>query len=251
MPKKLSNEEIVQRCKQPPILNGNILNDILDNTIYAYKQRRILRTMGVQLRKGVLFKGSPGNGKTLMCNYLKFICIQHNIPYKSNGMEFLEDPRFSINLLPCGIIFFDDIDINYLCKNGNSKKTSMILNILDGIETKTDTRICIFTTNERIDCIDTAMLRPGRIEHIIEFDNPDEDSRHKIINSWSPTILKHINIEDMVNKTEDFSGAQLDKIKNIIANNTVFNKPINIDDIIESIKSFSNNNKVIAGFNNE
>ncbi len=50
-----------------------------------------------------------------------------------------------------------------------------LLNQSDGFESTQTTKI-IMTTN-RIDYLDPAMLRPGRIDRKIEFPNPNVDSR--------------------------------------------------------------------------
>ena len=84
-----------------------------------------------------------------------------------------------------------------------------LLSELDGFNPLEDVRI-IGATN-RPDIIDEALLRPGRFDRIIEIPIPSFEGRLAIfkIHTDGMNLVKSIEIEDLCNKTEGLTGAQI------------------------------------------
>lgn len=63
----------------------------------------------------------------------------------------------------------------------------------------------------RIDILDPALLRPGRIDRKIEFPNPNESSRHDIlkIHSRKMNLMRGIDLKSIADKMTGASGAEL------------------------------------------
>ena len=80
---------------------------------------------------------------------------------------------------------------------------------MDGLEEISGV-IVIGATN-RSDMIDPAILRPGRFDHIITLSLPDESERKAIfmIHSSNKPLANNIDVEDIVKKTDGFSGAEI------------------------------------------
>ena len=70
-----------------------------------------------------------------------------------------------------------------------------LLNQLDGFEASNEIKV-VMATN-RIDILDSALLRPGRIDRKIEFPNPGEEARHDIlkIHSRKMNLMRGINLK--------------------------------------------------------
>eukprot|EP00656_Telonema_subtile_P010085 TRINITY_DN14813_c0_g1_i1.p1 TRINITY_DN14813_c0_g1~~TRINITY_DN14813_c0_g1_i1.p1 ORF type:complete len:208 (-),score=58.48 TRINITY_DN14813_c0_g1_i1:213-836(-) len=115
------------------------------------------------------------------------------------------------------IIFMDEIDSIGSTRleagpHGDSEvqRTMLeLLNQLDGFESTQSIKI-IMATN-RIDILDEALLRPGRIDRKIEFPAPDEIARHEILNihSRKMNLTRGINLKIISEKTNGCSGAEI------------------------------------------
>merc|ERR550525_834016 len=83
-----------------------------------------------------------------------------------------------------------------------------LLNQLDGFEAQQNIKV-IMATN-RIDILDDALLRPGRIDRKIEFPNPNTESRMQIlkIHSRKMNLMRNINLKTVAEKMINASGAE-------------------------------------------
>lgn len=113
------------------------------------------------------------------------------------------------------IIFMDEIDSIGSSRGEGGKGDSEVqrtmlelLNQLDGFETSQNIKI-IMATN-RIDILDDALLRPGRIDRKIEFPNPNEDSRLDIlkIHSRKMNLMRGIDLRKIAKQMPGGSGAE-------------------------------------------
>ena len=84
-----------------------------------------------------------------------------------------------------------------------------LLNQLDGFSS--DDKIKVIAATNRIDILDPALLRSGRLDRKIEFPAPTEDARARIlqIHSRRMTVSADVNFEELARCTDDFNGAQL------------------------------------------
>merc|ERR1712203_29032 len=113
------------------------------------------------------------------------------------------------------IIFMDEIDSIGGSRVEGSRGDSEVqrtmlelLNQLDGFEETQQIKI-IMATN-RIDILDDALLRPGRIDRKVEFPNPNEDARLQIlkIHSKKMNLMRGINLRKIAQQMNDASGAE-------------------------------------------
>ena len=84
-----------------------------------------------------------------------------------------------------------------------------LLNQLDGFDSRGDVKV-VMATN-RIETLDPALIRPGRIDRKIEFPLPDEKTKRRIftIHTSRMTLSDDVNIEDYVMAKDDLSGADI------------------------------------------
>jgi proteasome regulatory subunit len=182
--------------------------------------------VGVEPPSGVLLHGPPGTGKTMLA---KAVANQTDATFiKMAGSELVrkfigEGSRLVRDLFELAdqnepaIIFIDEIDA-VAAKRTDSKtsgdaevqRTMMqLLSEMDGFDERGDVRI-IAATN-RFDMLDSAILRPGRFDRLIEVPEPDQEARERIldIHAAEMNVAEEVDFSDLARRTDGFSGAQL------------------------------------------
>jgi len=175
--------------------------------------------------KGVLMYGPPGTGKTLMAracaaktnaSFLKLAGPQLVQMYIGDGARLVRDAfALARSKRPC-IIFVDEIDAIGVKRSATDKtgdrevqRTMLeLLNELDGFTVNDDIKI-IAATN-RVDILDPALLRSGRLDRKIEFPLPNVEGRKRImqIHARKMTVNSTVNFDELARSTEGFNGAQ-------------------------------------------
>jgi len=163
---------------------------------------------GTEPSKGVLFYGPPGTGKTLLAKAIATECSANFISIKGPEMitKWVGESESNIRELfdkartasPC-ILFFDELD-SIAKSRGNShdsgvgdRVVNQILTEMDGVGRKKNVFFIGATNAPGI--IDTALLRPGRLDQLIYIPLPDLYSRESILKA----MLKSTPLSDEVN----------------------------------------------------
>merc|ERR1711978_73632 len=120
---------------------------------------------------------------------------------------------------PC-IIFIDEIDAmgtkRYDSNSGGEREIQRtmleLLNQLDGFDSRGDVKV-IMATN-RIDSLDPALIRPGRIDRKIEFPLPNEKTKRRIfkIHTGKMNLCDDVDLEDYIQSKDNLSGADIKAI---------------------------------------
>jgi 26S proteasome regulatory subunit T6 len=188
------------------------------------KHPEIFEALGIAQPKGVLLYGPPGTGKTLLARAVahhtdcQFIRVQGGElvqKYIGEGARMVRELFIMARKHAPSIIFMDEIDSIGGSRVQGSRGDSEVqrtmlelLNQLDGFEETSQIKI-IMATN-RIDILDDALLRPGRIDRKIEFPNPNEDSRLQIlqIHSRKMNLMRGIDLRKIAKMMPGGSGAE-------------------------------------------
>merc|ERR1712048_427811 len=118
------------------------------------------------------------------------------------------------------IVFIDEIDAvgtkRYESNSGGEREIQRtmleLLNQLDGFDSRGDVKV-IMATN-RIETLDPALIRPGRIDRKIEFPLPDEKTKRRIfgIHTGRMTLADDVNLSELIMAKDDLSGADVKAI---------------------------------------
>ncbi|CAM0139900.1 26S proteasome regulatory subunit 6A [Umbelopsis sp. WA50703] len=183
------------------------------------------KNLGIKPPKGVLMYGPPGTGKTLLARacaaqtnsaYLKLAGPQLVQMFIGDGAKLVRDAFNLAKEKSPAIIFIDELDA-IGTKRFDSEKSGdrevqrtmlELLNQLDGFSS--DDRIKVIAATNRIDILDPALLRSGRLDRKIEFPLPDEEARARIIqiHSRKMNVSGDVNYEELARCCDEFNGAQ-------------------------------------------
>lgn len=200
---------------------------------------------GMQPSKGVLFYGPPGCGKTLLAKAIANECQANFISVKgpelltmwfgeseSNVRDIFDKAR---SAAPC-VLFFDELDSIAKSRGGSAgdgggaadRVINQVLTEMDGVGAKKN--VFIIGATNRPDIIDSAVMRPGRLDQLIYIPLPDEPSRISILRSnlrKSPVAglklgtlevdpdqdaANRVDLGVLASATNGFSGADLTEI---------------------------------------
>eukprot|EP01061_Rhynchopus_euleeides_P005327 TRINITY_DN1458_c0_g1_i6.p1 TRINITY_DN1458_c0_g1~~TRINITY_DN1458_c0_g1_i6.p1 ORF type:complete len:398 (+),score=166.27 TRINITY_DN1458_c0_g1_i6:109-1302(+) len=192
------------------------------------KHPELFDSLGIAQPKGVLLYGPPGTGKTLLaravahhtdCTFIRVSGSELVQKYIGEGSRMVRELFVMAREKAPSIIFMDEIDSigSARMEGGGSgggdsevQRTMLeLLNQLDGFEATTSIKV-IMATN-RMDILDSALLRPGRIDRKIEFPAPTEDARLDIlkIHSRKMNLMRGVNLRVIAEKLIGASGAEI------------------------------------------
>ncbi|KAH9835325.1 endopeptidase [Rhodofomes roseus] len=191
------------------------------------KHPELFESLGIAQPKGVLLYGPPGTGKTLLaravahhtdCRFIRVSGSELVQKYIGEGSRMVRELFVMAREHAPSIIFMDEID-SIGSSRGESgsgggdsevQRTMLeLLNQLDGFEATKNIKV-IMATN-RIDILDAALLRPGRIDRKIEFPPPGPEARVAIlrIHSRKMSLQRGINLRALAEKMGQCSGAEV------------------------------------------
>ena len=191
------------------------------------KHPELFDSLGIAQPKGVLLYGPPGTGKTLLaravahhtdCTFIRVSGSELVQKYIGEGSRMVRELFVMAREHAPSIIFMDEVDsIGSARMEGGSgggdsevQRTMLeLLNQLDGFEATNKIKVLMATN--RIDILDSALLRPGRIDRKIEFPNPSESSRFDIlkIHSKKMNLMRGIDLKKIADKMVGASGAEM------------------------------------------
>ena len=196
---------------------------------WPLKYPALYKELKHNIPKGILLYGPSGTGKTLLA---KAVATESEANFISvKGPELLskwvgesekgirEIFRKARQASPC-VVFFDEIDSIAPIRGmegvhaSTERMMSQLLTEMDGIQEMQG--VVIIAATNRVDMIDTALLRPGRFDKIVLVSNPDRNTREKIleIHIRGKPVSKDIDLGRIADLTDGFSGADMAAVAN-------------------------------------
>jgi transitional endoplasmic reticulum ATPase len=185
--------------------------------------------LGHSIPKGILMHGPSGTGKTMLA---KAVATESEANFISvKGPELLskwigesergvrEIFRRARQAAPC-VVFFDEVDSIAPIRGmegvnaGTERMVSQLLTEMDGIQELSG--VVIIAATNRLDMIDTALLRPGRFDKIVFVPKPDLGTRLKILEIYAKEkpVTSDVNLHRIAEITDGFSGADMSAVAN-------------------------------------
>jgi len=212
------------------------------------KNDTIYKLAGAEIPRGILLEGPPGTGKTLLAkaiaseadaNFIAVAASEFVELFVGMGAAKIRGVfKKARDNKPC-ILFIDEIDavgrqrgagIN-MANDEREQTLNQLLAEMDGFADNDG--ILIMAATNRKDVLDSALLRPGRFDRIINVPLPDRESRKEIfkVHSRNKKLSSDINFELVSELTSGFSGAQ---IKNLLNEAAIYAARRNETTILET-----------------
>ncbi len=197
-----------------------------------------MSSLGIRPLKGILLVGPPGTGKTLLAKAAAY--YTDSLFLSAAGSEFIEmyagvgaqrirqlfkqarDNGKKSNK-KSAIIFIDEIDI-LGAKRGNGSSSHLeheqtlnqLLVEMDGLSLNDEIRVLLIGATNRADLLDSALLRPGRFDRIVQVDLPDQEGRLQILelHTRNKPLAGDVLLTNIAQETFGFSGAHLESLAN-------------------------------------
>ncbi|KAM7203421.1 putative 26s protease [Naviculisporaceae sp. PSN 640] len=202
------------------------IDELIEAIVWPMKEAERFKKIGIKAPKGALMYGPPGTGKTLLARacaaqtdatFLKLAGPQLVQMFIGDGAKLVRDCFALAKEKAPSIIFIDELDA-VGTKRFDSEKSGdrevqrtmlELLNQLDGFAS--DDRIKVLAATNRIDVLDPALLRSGRLDRKIEFPLPNEEARAQIlkIHSRKMKVDPAVNWGELARSTDEFGGAML------------------------------------------
>jgi transitional endoplasmic reticulum ATPase len=188
----------------------------------------VFEQLDMQAAKGVMLYGPPGTGKTLLAKAVaneadsNFISIKgpellnKYVGESEKGVrEVFKKARENAPT----VVFFDEIDSIATERGRNTSDSgvservvSQLLTELDGLEALED--VVVIATSNRPDLIDSALLRPGRLDRHVHVPVPDEAARRAIfdVHTRNKPLADDVDLDSLARKTEGYVGADVEAV---------------------------------------
>ncbi|KAG5517976.1 hypothetical protein PMAC_000431 [Pneumocystis sp. 'macacae'] len=185
--------------------------------------------IGIRPPKGVILYGEPGTGKTLLAKavanqtsatFLRIVGSELIQKYLGDGPKFVRELFQTAQNNSPSIVFIDEIDAigtkRYDSTSSGEREIQRtmleLLNQLDGFDDRGDVKV-IMATN-RINDLDPALIRPGRMDRKILFETPDQNTKRKIfqIHTSKMNLGDDVSIEEFITAKDEMSGADVKAI---------------------------------------
>ncbi|MFH1642984.1 MAG: proteasome-activating nucleotidase [Nanoarchaeota archaeon] len=190
------------------------------------KKPELFKKVGITPPKGILLYGPPGTGKTLLAKavaastnstFIQVVGSELVQKFIGEGAKLVKEIFELARKKAPTVIFVDEIDalaakrmeIGTSGEREVNRTFMQLLAEIDGFKALGNVKI-IGATNRK-DILDPAIVRPGRLDRLLYIPVPEKESRKEIlkIHTKGMTLDKNINIDNITEKMEGFSGAEI------------------------------------------
>ena len=206
----------------------NIKEELKEAVEWPLKYSDVFKKASTNPPKGILLYGSPGTGKTLLAKAVanesgvNFISVKGPSlisKYVGESERGIREVFKKAKQASPTILFFDEIDAIVPKRSSASTDShvterviSQFLTELDGIEELKG--VLVLAATNRLDLVDSALLRSGRFDLMLELPKPDQKAREKIfkIHTRNKPLAKDVDLKGLAMETEGKTGADIEFI---------------------------------------
>jgi len=199
---------------------------LIESVVWPLLYPRHFAAAGLSSGGGVLLHGAPGGGKTLLAKALAHEAGVNFISVRGPQLisQFLGESEKAVRelfakarLAAPAIIFFDEIDALAPRRGGGGNSAvervvAQLLTEMDGLEERRG--VFVLAATNRPDCVDPALLRPGRFDRLVEVAAPDERARKEIfaVHLARRATAADIDVEALARASAGMSGAEIESV---------------------------------------
>lgn len=205
--------------------------DDLKELVEFLKAPERFEKLGAKVPRGAILVGPPGTGKTLLA---RAVAGEAKVAFfAASGSDFVEmyvgvgplrvRELFSkARAAEKAIVFIDEIDAvaksraMSVKQNANDERENTLNALLHELDGFNRSNVILIAATNRVDILDPAILRPGRLDRKVNVPNPDRRGREKILKvhvSGKP-LAKDVDLSLIAKRTPGMSGADLAQIAN-------------------------------------
>lgn len=242
-------------------LNSNILNELvfsedvmanIETSLFTpIEFTDIVREAKGSLKRGILLSGKYGTGKSMTSAATAWLAVQHGWTFIvcERADELAEVLRIAQDY-PRAVVFCEDID--QVLQGERSINMNDILNIVDGVDSKSLELIVVMTTNHE-ENINQAMLRPGRLDAVIKVSPPDAAAVERLMRQYGRGYISDdLDIRDVALSLDGQIPAVIRevveraKLKALRANPNLSTLNISREDLVHASLSMQNQLQLLA-----
>ena len=218
----------------------------LSEIVEFLKNPERFEKLGAKIPRGAILVGPPGTGKTLLA---RAVAGEAKVPFfAASGSDFVE---MYVGVGPArvrelftkarseekAIVFIDEIDavarsrVTSVKQNANDERENTLNALLNELDGFSRGNIILIAATNRVDILDPAILRPGRLDRKVQVPNPDRRGREAIlaVHAEGKPLAKDVSLTLIARRTPGMSGADLAQIVNEAAIEAARKNRKNID----------------------
>jgi len=230
----------------------DVKQELVEAIEWPLQYPQVFEELNTEPPKGILMYGPPGTGKTLLAKAVANASDSNFIAVKGPELlnKYVGESEKGVREVfkkarqnSPTIIFFDEIDSIAPERGGSfdsqvtERVVSQLLTELDGVEELKNVKV-IAATN-RPDRIDNALLRPGRLDSLVEVPIPDEEARREIlrIHTRGSPLADGVDLNRIAERTEGYTGSDLEALARAASMNAMrsFIESVGPDEIDEAV----------------
>jgi len=194
--------------KEQPIFRADLEKAIDRNIHTVLRHASDLQAMGESLKRGILFAGTYGTGKTMLASAVATVAVQCGWTF-----IYVKEPRelplalaYARKFQPV-VVFCEDVD--RVAGKERSNDVNNLLNQLDGVDSKSAQIMTILTSNHS-NKVNKAMRRPGRIDMVLQVLPPDAETITRMVKAFvGPGLEPKADLEGIGQTLANFPPAYI------------------------------------------
>lgn len=175
------------------VFDPSVEASVQANIFTPIREWETCEKLGLNPKRGILLVGPYGTGKTMTAMATAREAVANGWSYmyvKTEHTErFAQIVEQALKYAPV-VIFLEDIDT--IAQGGRTVDMNTVLNIMDGVATKGQKLMMVLSTNH-VDLINPALMRPGRLDAVIELQFPDTETRARLLKKYTKLPAKDVD----------------------------------------------------------